>query len=82
MPFSTLPNPIRALERCRWYPGRETLELAAAGTAQVLGHDHGVTKKLARAAQSMDKVDLWKARLALKTLRREQREAIAEAVEG
>ncbi len=29
----------------------------------------------------MGKADLWKARLALKTLRRDQREAIAEAGE-
>ncbi len=30
----------------------------------------------------MDKVDLWKARLAVKTLRRDQREAIAEVAES
>ena len=29
----------------------------------------------------MDKADLWHARLAVKTLRRDQREAIAEAAE-
>jgi len=29
----------------------------------------------------MDKVDLWQARLAVKTLRRDQREAIAAAGE-
>ena len=29
----------------------------------------------------MTKVDLWRARLALKTLRADQREAIAEAAE-
>ncbi len=29
----------------------------------------------------MGKVDLWKARLAVKTLRRDQREAIAGAAE-
>ncbi len=29
----------------------------------------------------MDKADLWKARLAVKTLRRDQREAIAEVAE-
>ena len=34
---------------------------------------------LARAAQTMDKADLWRARLAVKTLRLDQREAIAEA---
>ncbi len=55
--------------------------LAAAGAAQVLGRDHGVTKALARAAITMDKADLWRARLAVKTLRQDQREAIAEVVE-
>jgi len=30
----------------------------------------------------MSKADLWRARLALKTLRRDQREAIAEAAES
>ncbi len=36
---------------------------------------------LAKASITMDKADLWWARLALKTLRRDQREAIAEAGE-
>ncbi len=48
----------------------------------MLGEDHGVTKALARASITMTKADLWRARLALKTLRRDQRQAIAEAVEG
>ncbi len=65
----------------RRHPERETLELAAAGAAKVLGPDHGVTKALARAAITMAKVDLWHARLAVKMLRRDQREAIAEAGE-
>ncbi len=30
----------------------------------------------------MDKADLWKARLVVKTLRRDQREAIADAAES
>ncbi len=46
----------------RRHPERETLELAAAGAAQVLGPDHGVTKALARAAITMAKADLWRAR--------------------
>ncbi len=65
----------------RRHPERETLELAAAGAAQVLGQEHGVTKALARASITMAKADLWHARLAVKTLRRDQREAIAEAAE-
>ncbi len=47
-----------------------------------LGPDHGVTKALARASITMAKVDLWRARLAVKTLRRDQREAIAAVAEG
>ena len=36
---------------------------------------------LARAAITMARIDLWHAQLALKTLRRDQREAMAEAAE-
>ncbi len=81
-------SPLRPLRRtpyrttARRDPERETLELATAGAAQVLGPDHSVTRALARASITMAKVDLWKARLAIKTLRRGQREAIAEAGEG
>ncbi len=46
-----------------------------------LGASHSATKAFAKAATTMAKVDLWHARLALKTLRRDQREAIAEAAE-
>ncbi len=74
MPFAFTPDPDalsdRERESARWHPERETLELAAAGAARVLGLDHGVTRALARAAITMDKVDLWHARLAVKTLRR------------
>ncbi len=84
MPFPTMPD--RAVERQRdqdrRHPERDTLLLAAAGAARVLGVDHGVTKALAKAAITMAKVDLWHARLAVKTLRRDQREAIAEVGEG
>ncbi len=72
-------TPYRAT--ARRHPERETLELAAAGAAKVLGEDHSVTKALARASITMAKVDLWRARLAVKTLRRDQREAITEAAE-
>ena len=85
MPFPTMPDPIanRESEAARRHPDpeRETLELAAAGAAQVLGPDHGVTKALAKAAITMAKADLWWARLAVKTLRRDQRAAIAEVAE-
>ncbi len=86
MPFPTMPDPDSLSDRehddARWRPDRETLELAPAGAAKVLGADHGVTKALARASITMAKVDLWHARLAVKTLRKDQREAIAAAGEG
>ncbi len=84
MSFPTMPGPIAAREREQdhRHPQRETLELAAAIAARTLGAGHSVTKALARAAQTMGKGDLWRARLAIKTLRRDQSEAIAEAGEG
>ena len=82
MPFLPMPDAAadRAHEHARRHPERETLELATAGAAKVLGPDHGVTKALAKAAVTMATVDLWCARLAVKTLRLELREAIAEVV--
>ena len=58
------------------------MELATAGAAKVLGADHGVTMAFAKAAESMAPADLWLARIAIKTLHRDQREAIAEATEN
>ena len=66
----------------RQHPERETLELATAGAAKVLGARHSATRAFAKAAATMAKADLWRVRLAMKTLRRDQREAIAEAAEG
>ncbi len=64
MPFPTIPDPAaeREHDEARRHPERETLELATAGAAKVLGEDHGVTKALARASITMDKADLWRAR--------------------
>ncbi len=83
MPILPIPSAAadREHEQARRHPERETLELATAGAAQVLGRDHGATKALARASTTMDKVDLWHARLAVKMLRRDQREPIAVAGE-
>ena len=72
----------REREAARRHPDQETLELAAAGAAWTLGPDHSATRALTKASVTMDRVDIWHARLALKTLRRDQREAIAEAAEG
>ncbi len=83
LPFAPLPSPTaeRSRDHDRRHPERETLLLAAAGAAKVLGVDHGVTKALAKASITMAKADLWHARLAVKTLRKDQRQAIAEAGE-
>ncbi len=84
--MSILPFPGPATERerdeARQNPDRETLELAAQGAAKVIGADHGVTMAFAKAARTMAPADLWLARIAIKTLRRDQREAIAEAAES
>ncbi len=41
-----------------------------------------LTKALAKASITMAPADLWRARLAIKTLRHELREAIAEMAES
>ncbi len=84
LPLSLPTAAEAAAEREREYdrdhPERETLALAAAGAAEVLGARHSATRAFARAAQTMDRVDLWRAKLASKTLRADQRQAIAEVV--
>ena len=52
MPILPMPGAaVEALhEHARRHPERETLELAAAGAARVLGPDHGITMALARAS--------------------------------
>ncbi len=57
-----MPDPAadREHEEARRHPERETLMLATAGAAKVLGADHGVTKALARASITMAKADLWR----------------------
>ncbi len=69
-------------EEARRNPDRENLVFGAAGAARALGPDHSATRAFARASITMDRVDLWPARLALKTLRRDQHQAIAGAAEG
>ncbi len=69
-------------EKASLNPDRDVLVMAAAGAAKVLGPHHSATRAFARAAITMAKADLWRARLALKTLTRERRQAIAEAAEG
>ncbi len=83
-PFAPDPDALtdREREAARRNPERQTLELAAIGAATVLGARHSATRAFARAAATMDRIDLWRARLALRTLRLDQREAIAEAAES
>ncbi len=71
----------REHEHARRNPDRDTLLLAAAGAAKVLGARHSATRAFAKASTTMDRVDLWHARLALKTLRPDQREAMAAAAD-
>ena len=71
-----------AADRERDHPERTTLLLAAAGAAKVLGARHSATRAFAKAAATMAKVDLWRARLAMKTLRADQHQAIAAAAES
>ncbi len=82
-PFAPDPDALtdREREQSRRHPERLTLLLAPAGAATVLGARHSATRAFAKAAATMDRVDLWRARLALRTLRIDQREAIAEAAE-
>ncbi len=49
--------------------------------AQVLGPGHSAAKAFSKAAATMDRVDLWRARQAMKTLSKERREVIAAAAE-
>ncbi len=60
LPDHARPTGDRERHEARWHPKRETLELATAGAAKVLGHDHGVTQALAKASITMTKVDLWR----------------------
>ncbi len=84
MPILPMPDPVADRERdeARQNPDQETLELAAQGAAKVLGADYGVTMAFAKAAESMAPADLWLAKIAIKTLRKDQREAIAAATEN
>ncbi len=83
MLIQPLPDPAaeREREQARRHPDQDTLELAAAGAAWTLRLDHSATKALTKASITMAKVDLWHARLALRTLRLDQCQAIAEAAE-
>jgi hypothetical protein len=84
MMIPTMPDAAADHEReeARRHPDHDTLVMATAGAAKVLGRHHSATRAFARAAITMAKADLWRARLALRTLRRDQRKAIAEAAEG
>ncbi len=77
-----LPTSGRRWHNATMLPDRFTIILAAAGATLTLGERHPATVALSRASETMDKIDLWQARLAMKTLRKDQREAIAEAVES
>ena len=56
MPILPMPSAAadRAHEHARRHPERETLELATAGAAQVLGDHHGQGRPMAGAARGQD----------------------------
>ena len=81
-PYAAEAREAAQREHERDHPERETLLLAAAGAAWTLGPDHSATKALTRVAANMARVDLWGARLALRTLWLEVRRDIAEAAES
>ncbi len=60
-PLVSSPDDLVESEReeARWHPERETLLLAAAGAAKVLGARHSTTRAFAKASITMDRVDLW-----------------------
>ncbi len=61
-------------------PNEKTL-LGFEGCSSHSGRRTFVTKAPAKASIITAEADLWRARLAVKTLRRDQREAIAAAAE-
>ncbi len=52
-PLVSSPDDLAEFERAaeRWHPDRETLLLAAAGAATVLGPDHSATKAFANLGE-------------------------------
>ena len=79
--FNPLDAEAAEREAERLHPESETLLLTAVGAAKVLGEQHSATRAFSKAAATMGKVDLWRARLALKTLSKERSAAIAAAEE-
>ncbi len=62
-------------------PDLEDAKLMLGAAAVILGQDHAATMALARAVTTRKPADIEASRLAVKTLRRDQREAIAEVAE-
>ncbi len=62
-PFAPDPDALTDHEReqARWHPDRETLELAAAGAATVLGARHRSTLAMVAAALAKARVALCRA---------------------
>ena len=64
MLYQPLPDPTaeRRHAHDRRHPERETLELATAGAAKVLGPEHSATKALARASITIAKAAPFQSR--------------------
>ena len=63
------------------YPDLEDAKLILGAAAIVLGEDHAATVALARAVTTRQGADIERSRLALRTIPRDQRCAIAAVVE-
>ena len=72
MEFNVRPFPKRS---------RQRLAFTIGSNIPKLNFRLPATVTLSRASETMDKVDLWHAHLAMKTLRKDQRAAIAAAEE-
>ena len=61
MSYAFTPDPDaltdREREQARWHPDRETIILAAAGAAQVLGPGHSATRAFAISPLTKSSVD-------------------------
>ena len=64
------------------YPDLDDAKLMLGAAAIVLGEDHAATLALARTFTTRRGADIVRSRLALRTVPRDQRRAIAETVEA
>lgn len=69
------------VSRSNTTPDLDDARLMLGAAAVILGHDHAATRALARAVTTRKAADIEASRLALLSLPREERRAIADTVE-